>query len=144
MGHLEKVVLRFDSPFWNGLGDVFYRSNVQGEYPFLKDVSSVVGAPTLFAFPSGRFGQDLSSMDPREVESRVLEIVREVTGMTPPTPVASTVTNWSSDPYALGSYSFVPTTGHRRGQSGAGVCSLRARPPRRVTTAACTRRCCPA
>lgn len=120
MGYLEKVVLRFDRPFSSRLADTFYRSDVQGEYPFLKDVSSVVGAPTLFAFPSGQFGRNHSSVAPALATARVLQIVEEVTGSSLPTPVDSIVTNWAADPYARGSYSFIPTTGRRGDQKKLG------------------------
>ena len=109
VGSVEKVVLRFDEAWW-GRGAVFFMSAAQdGRHPFLLDFSASTGSPTLIAFYGGAFGRETqASMTDAAIVSDVLDVLETVYGVTPPTPVATRVTHWTTDPFTRGSYAFLP------------------------------------
>lgn len=110
MGSLEKVVMRFPSAFWVGsTPDLLYLSNTTtGEYPLLFDRTPFAGQPTLAFHSAGAFGASLDGLTDTQIETRVLAILTEMFGGAVGTPTHVSISRWLSDPYARGSYSFVP------------------------------------
>lgn len=112
MGSLEKVVLRFDEAFWADIEDeagLLIDAAEPGRYPLFIDFTPFGGAPTLIAFYGGRFSrttQDTSS--DAEIVDGALAALQELLGETVPPPMATHVTRWRSDPFSLGSYSYMP------------------------------------
>jgi polyamine oxidase len=111
-GYFEKVVLVFDSRYWSedfesvlvylaGLG-------ADREFPEFVDMTDFAGAPTLVCIYSGAFAERAQeSMSEQELIAQSLEILRTVLGSTLPDPVAARATGWTTDPYSLGSYSYL-------------------------------------
>jgi monoamine oxidase len=116
MGNFEKVILRFDDPVPGLDGITLYRSATGGEYPYFQDLSAVAGAPTLAVFCAGEFGRQLAGRPASTVVARTMEIARQISNVPLPDPVASRVTRWQEDPFAGGSYTFIPYSGGRRDQ----------------------------
>ena len=114
MGNFEKVILSFAAPF-SLADDTLYRSGTYGEWPYFKDLTPYAGAPTLGAFCAGDFGRGLAEADPDEIAERVLAMAREMAGALPD-PTDARVSNWTADPFAMGSYSFIPVGGKRTHQ----------------------------
>jgi polyamine oxidase len=111
MAELEKVVLRYDDPFWQtpDSGNLLYVSEVQGEFPFIVDYTrNAGGEPTLVAFYCGNYGRSIASMSDDAIAGRAADIVEEIARTDGPTPTDVFVTRWKSDPYALGSYIYLP------------------------------------
>lgn len=114
MAGLEKVVLRYDEPWWqgNGTGNRLYVSNTQGEYPLFVDYTRYAGgAPTLIAFYCGDFGRSVASASEDEMVGRVSAIVEEFASRSGPAPTDSFVTRWKADPFARGSYVYLTAGG---------------------------------
>jgi monoamine oxidase len=113
MGALEKVVFVYEERWWGEDGGAsFISADEDGAWAWFADLSDHTGAPTLVAFTGGDFSRS-SRAEPDDavlVEDAELAMALAY-GRTPPAPVATAVTRWTTDPFALGSYSFVPVGG---------------------------------
>ena len=111
MSSLEKVVFLFDEVFWDDFKDdaaMYFNARTPGEYPFFVDITRFAGAPTLVCLYGGRFSkatQDARSDE--EIVAEAMTVLGTVTGKAVPDPVATRVTRWHSDPFSLGSYSYI-------------------------------------
>ena len=110
MGNFEKVVLRFERAFWlePERRTTVYLSDTYGELPIYFDLTRFSGAPTLLCFCGGSFARRLASQDDAQVRTRVLAILREMFGDDVPPATQFVRTRWYADPFALGSYSYIP------------------------------------
>jgi monoamine oxidase len=110
MGNLEKVILRFDEPFWREHGATFfYIAETPGEFPCFTDWIDAAGAPTLVCLYGGRSARDvLDKWEDEEIAARSVQALREIFGADVPDPIATHVTRWRDDPWTLGSYSYLP------------------------------------
>ncbi len=110
MGGLEKVILVFEERFWPA--DVRRLTYVSPgrRFPAWVDVSDPDGRPALVAFHNPASVTSSLPTDPEERKAAALEVLME---MVPdaPDPLAWTSTDWRSDPYSFGSYSY-PLAGH--------------------------------
>nr|BFD80739.1 FAD-dependent oxidoreductase [Streptomyces sp. Xyl84] len=108
MGVFNKVFLQFPDRFWQD--DVYaIRQHGRAGVPWHSwyDVSVVSGRPMLLTFAGGVWGREIEQKTDEEVVSSVLGALREIYGASVPGPVAHWVTRWGTDPFALGSYSYV-------------------------------------
>ena len=111
MAELEKVVLRYDDAFWQspGSGNLFYVGEEVGEFPHFVDYSPYAnGEPTLVAFYCGDYGRKIAGMSDEAIANRAAAVVEEIAGESGVPLRASHVTRWKSDPFALGSYLYLP------------------------------------
>ena len=112
MGNLEKVVLRFDEPFWRerGASSTFlYVAEEPGEFPGFTDWTDAAGAPTLVCVYGGRSARNvLDKWGDEEIATRAVQTLREIFGDDVPDPIATHVTRWRDDPWTLGSYGYLP------------------------------------
>lgn len=113
MGHLEKVVLRYDERWFSPEGGGSYiDADQKGAWAGAADFTDYAGAPTLVVFSGGSFSAvDRAGMSDEEVLDDVDAMLAQLYGRTPPTPVATAITRWTSDPLSMGSYSIVPVGG---------------------------------
>ena len=109
MGRLEKIVFRFDAPFWRSKPDraqnLFY---IQGgtPCPMFFDLGAGAGRPMLAALLTGEHGTRLVE-NPEPVVAQALAILEAMFPGRVTTPTATHTTGWQLDPFALGSYSTV-------------------------------------
>jgi polyamine oxidase len=117
MGNLERVFLQFPTAFWQGVvparENFFYVSNVtQGEYPFFSDWTAVKGGvPTLMCGLAGDFGAAMTGLSESAITARIVAILGEIFPgvlLADRTPTQVAITDWTGDPFARGSYSFIP------------------------------------
>lgn len=110
MGNFEKVVLRFPRAFWLDAGNhtTVYLADTYGEFPIFFDLSRFTGAPDLLCFCGGRFARSIADRGDEDVTSRVVAILREIHGGAVPDPELAMRTRWLADPFARGSYSYIP------------------------------------
>ncbi|MEM7310598.1 MAG: NAD(P)/FAD-dependent oxidoreductase [Planctomycetota bacterium] len=112
MGDLEKVILRFDTPFWRerGAASTFlYIAETPGEFLGFSDWSDVAGGTTLVCLYGGRTARDvLDKWDDEEIGRQAVAALRDIFGADIPDPSAVHVTRWRGDPWSLGSYSYLP------------------------------------
>lgn len=107
MGTLEKVVFRFPERFWPE--SVWQITHVAGDraFPVWFDFSRHVGSPTLVGMYNPSTAPGLAELPAEQRAGPALEILRMMFGSVPD-PDETLVTDWSGDPWALGSYSYVP------------------------------------
>lgn len=107
-GSLEKVFLRFrDLRFLEDVVAFEDTSEPQGRLADWLSLEPILGAPLLVAFAAGRFGRDLAELSDDEVAASAVAVLRRHFRRTPE-PEEVLVTRWRDDPFARGSYSFVP------------------------------------
>jgi len=107
-GLLNKLVLFFGKAFWDNTSDYFgYTSGTRGEFYLFINMSKVVGAPVLVAMISGQAAYTVETLTGEEVVARAMTILRNIFGMTVPNPTRAVITRWASDPFALGSFSYL-------------------------------------
>lgn len=109
MGNLEKVVLTFAERWWGQGGGWFIDADASGRFPMVVDATDVAGAPTLVLLYGGRYSRSIqASSNDDAIVAEALTVLGELYGAAPPSPAAALVTHWTTDPYALGSYSYLP------------------------------------
>jgi monoamine oxidase len=110
MGNLEKVVLRYDEAWFRPEGGGYYLApNEDGAWAQVADVTDAAGAPTLVVLAGGDFSRGRrAGLSTAAAVAEVQGVLAQVYGRTPPAPVATAMTDWTSDPLSFGSYSFVP------------------------------------
>ena len=110
MGHYEKVVQRLEEDCGAELEQVVaFSTDDEPTFAFLKNMSSLAGAPTWIAFAAGQFAVDLHKREASAVYSQSRAILKSLCGRELAPPVAQQHTDWAVDPHSLGSYSFVKT-----------------------------------
>ena len=107
MGTLEKVAFQFPERFWpKSLWQITHVADDRA-FPAWFDFSRHVGSPTLVALYNPAATPGLAE---RRVDERVglaLESLRKMFGAIPD-PEEVLTTDWTGDPWALGSYSYIP------------------------------------
>ena len=109
MGVLNKVWLVFPSVFWNA--DVHllgYLSQTKGHFSEWVSLSRHTGDPVLVAFNAGDYGTTIEALSDDEIIDEAMQVLRTMYGTGIPEPVATRITRWNSDPFARGSYSYLP------------------------------------
>jgi polyamine oxidase len=99
-GLLDKVVLKFDQPFWP---DAEVIGLVGGGQPvsMLINGETFADAPLLVGLRGGREAREREALSDQDAVTQV------VTALNAPNPTGSLVTRWAADPFARGSYSFI-------------------------------------
>jgi len=109
MGTLDKVILRFASPFWSGEGNTFlYASRTRGELPLAIDWHQASGHPALVLFGAGEWALAMEAREDAAIVSDAMRVLRSCFGPEAPEPTATLIQRWHRDPLTHGSYSFVP------------------------------------
>jgi monoamine oxidase len=99
-GLLDKVVLKFDQPFWPD-NDVIGLVGSGEPVSMLINGETFADAPLLVGLRGGRDALEREALSDQDAVAQV------VTALKAPTPTGSLVTRWAADPYARGSYSFI-------------------------------------
>jgi polyamine oxidase len=108
MGNLEKVVLGWDEAWWEGSLE-FIDADVSGVFPEFYDLTEPAGAPTLVGLYGGRFARTVQAgWSDEQIVEGALEMLATAWGRTIPAPAHTAVTHWTNDPYAGGSYVYLP------------------------------------
>ena len=112
MGVLNKVVLRFPACFWPRESEwLEYAGERTGEWALYFNLFKHSGKPVLVGLNSGRFARELEAVPDRQLVDQCMDVLRTMFGPRIPAPDASLVTRWASDPFSLGSYSYIPSGG---------------------------------
>ena len=106
MGTLEKLVFRFPERFWPA--SVWQIAHAGGKaFPWWHDFSRHVGSPTLVGCYNPTVAPDLAELPAAQRVGPALQVLRTMFGSVPD-PDETIVTDWAGDPWAFGSYSYVP------------------------------------
>ncbi|XP_010449809.1 PREDICTED: lysine-specific histone demethylase 1 homolog 3 isoform X2 [Camelina sativa] len=111
-GVLNKVVLEFPKVFWDDSVDYFgataEETDLRGECFMFWNVKKTVGAPVLIALVVGKAAFEYTNKSKSEHVNHAMMVLRKLFGGDlVPDPVASVVTDWGTDPYSYGAYSYV-------------------------------------
>ena len=110
MGVLNKTYLRFPRAFWDRGRLNFARiGEEKGAWAFWVNVASYSGEPILCGFNAASFGTELESLDDGAIVADAMAALRTMFGNNLPDPVGQRITRWRQDPFAFGSYSYIPT-----------------------------------
>lgn len=108
MGVLNKAYLLFDDVFWErDIERIRYVSADRARWTETMSLIPYTGRPVLVTLNSGTFGTGLERLSDREVVARAVAALSNMYGDVP-APADARVTRWHSDPWARGSYSYVP------------------------------------
>ncbi|MEM8712682.1 MAG: NAD(P)/FAD-dependent oxidoreductase [Planctomycetota bacterium] len=107
MGSMEKVVLSYPSQFWSGVDSTYFRSSVDGRFPFMRDMTALAGAPTVMGFAMGSYADQMQATPAATSIAEFEPMLEETAGQAAPALQGTHVTSWRSDPLFLGSYSYL-------------------------------------
>lgn len=111
MGVLDRCVLKFATAFW---GSDYSTFTLAGSDPHLWyqfiPLNEPLGIPALVAFNAGSKALALEAKSDAQIVAEMTQVVQKAFG-TNVTSTGAIVTRWGKDPYALGSYSYVPLGG---------------------------------
>jgi len=109
MGILNKCILRFPSVFWAQQYDwLGYIPALNGQWAEWISLSRQVNQPILVGFNAADFGRQIESWTDAQIISSAMTTLRLIYGSRIPDPVGYQITRWGSDPFTLGSYSYLP------------------------------------
>lgn len=109
MGVLNKVIARFPNQFWPQDSDwLEYISPRPQEWAEYLNYAKYSQTPTLLAFNAGSFGRQVERLTDEETLAQMLGVLRTIWDRRVPNPVGYRITRWASDPFAGGSYSYLP------------------------------------
>ena len=109
MGLLNKLSLKFPSVFWPAQREFLeYISTNANEFPELLCMNAYTQDPILTALNTGTFARTLETKSDADSVAAMMDVLRKMLGSSIPNPTSSAVTRWASDPFALGSYSYLP------------------------------------
>ncbi len=111
MGVLDKCILKYDTAFWGTSADTFtiVGTDPHEFYQFIP-LNKAVGLPALVAFNAGSRARALEAKSDAQLQTQMATIINKAFGVNK-TPTGIIATRWGRDPYALGSYSYIPVGG---------------------------------
>ena len=110
-GRFEKVVLRFDEPFWRTAGlphlMLFPRDHDQPTV-WMIGQDAFDASPTLVLLVFHSAASRVLDVAPDEAADWALGMLTEAVGASCPAPTAVAVSSWANDPYSGGAYTHIP------------------------------------
>lgn len=109
MGTLDKIAMRFNSPFWPVDQHVmgFVPDSGRAARTFV-NLMPFTRAPVLVALVAGDHARALELLPDAAAVDVAMRSLRTMFGSATPAPAAAVVTRWNSDPFSFGSYSATP------------------------------------
>lgn len=108
MNDFEKIIIRYDTQFWDEGIYAFRRQGPAGDWwHSWYDLTSLHGSPALLTFAAGPCAIETRHLSDGEVVELVTASLREIYGDDVPSPHTIHRTNWKEDPFARGSYSYL-------------------------------------
>ncbi|QEY52088.1 FAD-dependent oxidoreductase [Legionella longbeachae] len=106
MGNYEKLYLLFDNAFWDKDKEwIGMLPNNREEAYNIFNLYKYTQKPILIVFTSGKLARDMEKVP---LTNWVMHHLRKIYGNHIPEPIKTKRTHWASDPYTLGSYSYLP------------------------------------
>ena len=106
IGHLHKSFLLFDRVFWPKQKRivVVHQGKLWNEF---LNLAPETGVPLLVGLHGGSGEREIARLSHEEIATSALEVLR-LAFPNAPAPVQVATSDWGNDPFALGSYSFLP------------------------------------
>ncbi len=111
MGVLDRCILRFDTAFWGSTYTTFTLAGTDPHswYQFIP-LNGPLGIPALMAFNAGSRALALEAKTDAQLTAEMTQIVQNAFGVKAVSN-GMVATRWGQDPFAYGSYSYVPLGG---------------------------------
>jgi len=110
MGLMNKTYLRFPRQFWPPQADwIGMVSTPKGRWAEYINVARFVPQPILLGFNVATFARRLERHTDEQTIAGMVAALRSMFGRKVPDPTDAKITRWGSDPFSLGSYSFLKT-----------------------------------
>lgn len=107
MGLLNKLYLRFPTPFWPTTYDwLTYLALEKGQWSEWLSLYRPTQKPILLGFTAAAFGRTIEQWSDEKLVNSAMSTLHTIFGRQIPAPTAWQITRWASDPFAYGSYSF--------------------------------------
>lgn len=102
--------MRFDRAFWLDARrrNFIYLSDRYGELPVYFNLLPFTHTPTLLCFYGGSYARAAAQLSDEQIVARAVAILTEIFGAVVTPPLSYLRTRWYTDPFARGSYSYVP------------------------------------
>jgi monoamine oxidase len=118
MGLLNKCVLRFERAFWPADRDwIDFLGPTETLWGDWTNYLPACGQPLIVGFNAARMADEVEALDDRDTTASAMAALRAMFGSSIPDPVASQVSRWRQDPFALGAYSFHAVGSSRKDRS---------------------------
>jgi monoamine oxidase len=109
MGLLNKTYFKFNEPFWDKDNDLIGHIGEQkGVWAEFLNLYKYTGEPVLLGFNAADYARSLEPLTDEQIIADGMRVLRTLYGQAIPEPQATFSTRWAADPFAGGSYSFVP------------------------------------
>jgi monoamine oxidase len=109
MGVLNKLYLRFPACFWPpGSEWLEYMGQERRSWTQFFNLFKYFGKPMLVGFSAGTYGRALERLSDQTIVAEAMHVLRTIYGVSIPNPEAWHMTRWGSDPFAGGSYVYIP------------------------------------
>jgi monoamine oxidase len=111
MGVLDRCILRFPTAFWGNTYTTFTLAGTDPHswYQFIP-LNGPLGIPALMAFNAGSRALALEAKTDAQLTAEMTQIVQNAFGVKAVSN-GMVATRWGKDPFAYGSYSYVPLGG---------------------------------
>ena len=109
MGLLNKSYLQFERAFWTTQEQVFidYADTHMGFWAESLDLAYLLDVPILLMFNAADYGRSLEDRSDEDIVAEAMGVLRKLYGQDIPDPISHRITRWASDPFSLGSYSYL-------------------------------------
>lgn len=107
MGLLNKLYLRFPTPFWPTQYDwLEYLPAEKGQWAEWVSLYRPTKQPILLGFNAATFGRAIEGWSDEKIVNSAMATLHTIFGKQIPAPTGWQLTRWAADPFAYGSYSF--------------------------------------
>lgn len=108
MGHVNKFLLLWEKPFWDEKVQCLgFTPETKGKFNYFLNLKKINGANALMTFAFGDYALQTEQMSDQAVVQEIMGHLRTIYGVGIPHPVALRRTQWGSDVYTGGAYTFV-------------------------------------
>ncbi|MEM6706497.1 MAG: FAD-dependent oxidoreductase [Acidobacteriota bacterium] len=109
MGLLNKLYLRF--PRGTDLGaasNLAFAGSTKGAWSYWIQLTEALGEPVICGFNAAAYARVLEQRSDEETVHEGRQALEQILGRSLPAPIGTLLTRWQQDPWANGSYSYVP------------------------------------
>ena len=111
MGVYNKIFLLFNRVFWNKKAEwigMVPKENSPYQWVDIMNYYTFTKQPILLVFTAASFAKQIETWPDEKIISSIMQVLRTIYGKDIPEPSSYVITRWYQDPYARGSYSYLP------------------------------------
>lgn len=106
MGVLNNLVLKFPRVFWPNVEGMQYSEET--DFSIFTNLHFFYKQPILMARLAGENAKTFEKLDDNEIIKKVMKVLKHIFGKDIPSPEKYLFTRWHNDPFAYGSYTYIP------------------------------------